>query len=386
MMRSTPRCDTDPEPLDDSGFGLIPLLIIIATYKRVFIGLPLAAALIAAAISIVMPEVYGATTRLLPVQQARPSALLLQLTDVAGAFAGRGAVQHSDELYAGMLSSRNVQDSLIEQFDLQKIYKTGTREKTREKLKENTFIRLGKDGLITIDVEDGDRNRAAKIANAYADALLRLTRSLALSETSKQRVFFEEQFQLSKRNLAGIEMKLSDALHQNGILSVDDTSSAMVKTIGILTQKISAKEIELGAVRGIITPSNPNYLIAKEELNSLRGELSKLETGRATGGSRQNTPTSNGGNVLRELKYQQTLYELRARQYEVARLDEANTPSVVQVLDRAVAPEKKLRPKRAIIVIVTSFYAFCGAIFWVFFSEVIIRATRMRECADRGAI
>ena len=57
---------------------------------------------------------------------------------------------------------------------------------------------------------------------------------------------------------------------------------------------------------------------------------------------------------FRELKYYETLYELLARQYEMARIDEAKEATLIQVLDKAIEPEKKSSPKRAIIVILAA--------------------------------
>jgi len=43
-----------------------------------------------------------------------------------------------------------------------------------------------------------------------------------------------------------------------------------------------------------------------------------------------------------------------AKQYEMARLDEAREGAVIQVVDEAVAPERKSKPKRGLISALTS--------------------------------
>lgn len=385
MTRATPPFDAGPEPVDERGFGLVALLIIMATHKKVLVLFPLAAALVAAAVSLVVPEVYRASAKVLPAQQGRPSAALLMAQLIGSASAineGDGALRPIG-LYAEMLASRNVEDALIRKFDLDTVYHAQTREKTRETLKANTFIRAGMDGLISIDVEDGDRNRAAQLANAYSDELLRLTREIALSEASKRRAFFERELQLSGNKLVRTERQLSASLADKGVLSVEGIGRVMVETIAELKARISAKEVELAAMRGFVTPRDPEYRSTAAALASLRSGLSNLENGRAAvDGAARNQGAGNAAD-LRDMKSQQMLYELRAAQYELARLDEANPPSVIQVLDRAVAPDKRLRPKRALLVIVTTFYAMCGAIFWVFLAEVIARARWMPGGARR---
>ncbi|XLM21261.1 hypothetical protein MKD33_03615, partial [Chromobacterium piscinae] len=58
---------------------------------------------------------------------------------------------------------------------------------------------------------------------------------------------------------------------------------------------------------------------------------------------------------LRELKYQETIFELLSKQYEMAKIDEAKDSSLIQVLDTAVPPELKSKPKRSLIVMLGLF-------------------------------
>jgi uncharacterized protein involved in exopolysaccharide biosynthesis len=82
-------------------------------------------------------------------------------------------------------------------------------------------------------------------------------------------------------------------------------------------------------------------------LSALRSQLAKLEqAGDAAGG-----PDYVG--KYREFKYQETLFELFARQYELARVDESREGALIQVVDVAAPPEKKSKPKRAITAAAT---------------------------------
>ena len=62
--------------------------------------------------------------------------------------------------------------------------------------------------------------------------------------------------------------------------------------------------------------------------------------------------------VARELKYHEALCDFLARHLEAARIDEAKNAVVVQVVDRAVEPERKSSPKRLLIVAITAALAF----------------------------
>lgn len=372
----------------DLGFNFLDMLIVLAKRKKLIIGLPLAVAVISAAISLALPNLYQAKTKLLPPQQSQSgaSALLSQLGGVAGIAAGAAAgIKNPSDLYVGMLKSRTVSDKLIARFDLKKRYDTETYEAARNRLQGRTTIVAGKDGMISIEVEDEGQKDVAGMTNAYVDELQRLTQTLAITEASQRRVFYERELEAAKNNLAKVEMALKGAMDTHGVISVDSESRAILETAARLKAQVSAKEIQLGSMRAFVTAQNPEFRRASEELTSLRNELAKLEGGRA--GTAQESGVSKAGldniQLMRDLKYYQMLYELLAKQYEVARLDEAKDPSLIQVLDPAVQPERKSNPKRALIVLAATLMSGFAVIVWVLFSAAKQRAMAVPADAAR---
>jgi uncharacterized protein involved in exopolysaccharide biosynthesis len=359
---------------DDAGFGLIDILAVLVKNKKLIVGLPLCVALLAAGVSMVIPDVFQARTKLMPPQAAQSSAAsFLSQLGVAGSVMGAAGLKNSSELYVGMLRSRTVADKIIERFHLRQAYDTKSQEIARRTLEENTAITAGKDGLIAIEVMDRDRKRVAPIANAYVQELINLTQVLAVTEASQRRLFFERQLERVKDNLAESELALKREMETKGVVSVDADSRAIVETVGQLRARISAKEIELNAMRPFVTTANPDFQRGQEQLNSLKAELSKLENGRepdaAPGQGKSGQTGLESIRALRNVKYYQMLYELLAKQYEVARLDEAKDNSVIQVLDSAVEPERKFKPKRAFIVAVAGLVALFLALVWSFARE-----------------
>ena len=361
----------------DNQISVMDLLIILLKRKKLIVGLPLATAAVAAIVSFAVQDIYKGSTTLLPPQQSQSgaAALLSQLGGMAGAAAGAAGIKNPNDLYVGMLKSRTVEDKLIAKFDLKKVYETNSQEIARRRLEGSTIINSGKDGLITIDVEDMDRKRAAELANGYVDELMQLTKVMAVTEAGQRRIFYERQLQQAKDNLAKAESALKGGLDAHGVISVDTESQALLGTIGRLRAQVSAKEIQLGSMRAFVTADNPEFKRVEEELRSGRAELAKLENGR--GGDANIGATLGAGKqngminikLLRDVKYYQMLYELLAKQYEVARLDEAKEPSLIQVLDPAVAPEFKFKPHRLLIVLLATLGGLLVATLWAFISE-----------------
>lgn len=368
-----------------ANINLIDILIVFAQRKRVLIAVPLVVALVAALLSLLIPNAYKATTKILPPQQAQSSAaaLLSQLGGVAGAAAGAAGVKNPNDTYIGMLKSRTVADSLIARFKLKDVYGKRYFDATRKELEDNTAINSGKDGLIAIDVEDEDAERSAALANAYAEELLRLTKVLAVTEAAQRRLFFERQLEASKNNLANAEVALKAVLGTHGVISVDSESRAIVETVARLRAQIAAKEIQLGAMRAFVTNNNQEYKRSEQELGSMRSELARLENGRPDADPQAALSGKQAGleniKLLRDIKYHQMLYELLAKQYEIARLDEAKDASIIQVLDKAQVPERKFKPKRLILTMVAGMLGLFFAIIWVLLADA-----RQRVAADPG--
>lgn len=303
--------------------------------------------------------------------------------------AGAAGIKNPNDLYVGMLGSRTIADNLISRFNLKKVYDTDSNEKARKALDDNTVINNGKDGLITIEVHDKNQKLVAPLANAYVEELEKMTSSLSITEAAQRRKFYEQQLEQTKNNLAAAEAKLKSSLDRHGVASVDVESKAILETVGRLRAQISLKEIELNSMKQFVTSQNSDYQRTNEELKSLREELSNLENGRTPSDSENPGAKSQAGlenvKVLRDVKYYQMLYQMLAKQYEIARLDEAKDASVIQVMDPAVEPERKFKPERTLIVLLSAVAAFVAAVLSAFLSDAKQRALLESSGAARWA-
>ena len=372
-----------------SDMNLLELLIIITTHKVLIICVTLVALLIGAAIAFLLPNVYKASTTVLPPQQAQSgaAAILSQLGGVAGVAAGAAGIKSPNDIYIGILKSRTISDKLIKQFDLQRVYDVETLEAARKKLEGNTAVTSTKEGLINIDVLDKDPTRVFKIANSYVTELVSLTKSIAITEAGQRRMFFEKQLEETKDKLASAEVKLKGSMEASGVVSVDADSKAIVETAARLRAQISAKEIELNAMQSFVTSDNPGFKLAQAQLKSLKTEEFRLANGRGKQSDSGLQESSGLKNIrtLRDLKYFQMLYDVLAKQYEVARLDEAKDTSLIQVLDVAQQPERKAKPARALIALMAAIFGFLAAVAWAFFRDSKRRTLSTAHGAEQYA-
>jgi uncharacterized protein involved in exopolysaccharide biosynthesis len=359
----------------DDEISLLDLAITIAKHKKAILVTPLITGVLALIIAFIMPAVYTADTQILPPQQQSSAATML--ASQLGAFSGMGGaalgLKNPNDIYIAMLKSRSLQDNMIRRFNLQNVYKTKTSTETRNSLTSCTKVNSSKDGLITVSVDDSDPKRAAAIANGYIEELQRLTQVLAVTEASQRRLFFEKQLLQTKQQLSDAEVALKQTQEKTGLIQLDAQAAGLVQSAANIRAQIAMKEVQLGAMRTFATGNNPDYIRSQQELGGLRAQLSKVETGSVTSGKAPEAGLEYIRKV-RDVKYYETIYELLAKQFEMAKLDEAKESSVIQVLDKAITPEKKSKPKRIMIVIIAALASGFIAVLWAFIKEALEKA------------
>ncbi|MBI5068805.1 MAG: lipopolysaccharide biosynthesis protein [Deltaproteobacteria bacterium] len=385
--------DSTPNPALPAPPEMVPLdlLIVVGRHKRLVARITIATAALSIVASLLLPRTFTAATRILPPQQGQSTAaaLLGQLGGgLAGMASGALGIKNPSDLYIGMLKSQAVADPIIERLGLRELWSTQYFVDARVRLAGSTRFLADKSGIITIEVEARTPALAADIANAYVEQLHRLTGTLAVTEAGQRRIFFERQLQQTKEKLADAEVKLRQAIESGGLVSVDAQGRAAVETVARLRAQISAKEIQIGAMKGYAAAGNPDLQRAERELSSMRQELTRLESGIPGGEGGASIPGDAKGvaniRLMREVKYQEVMFELLAKQYELARVDEAKEAPVIQVLDKATPPERKSGPKRAVIVIGSTLAGLLAGVV-VAFARNALESAR-QDPAQRGRL
>ena len=360
--------------------SLLDLVQIVADNIKLLTVGPLAVGVTALAISFAIPPTYTATTKFLPPQQQQSLAAgMLSSLGALGGLAGAAAgLKSPADQYLAYLKSDNVQDALIERFKLQERYDEKYKIDARKELSKNARISSGKDGLITVEVDDKDAKVSAELANAHVEELRRLLGQLAVTEAQQRRLFFEKQLNQTKDKLTQAEQALRSSGVDASALKSDPR--AAVTAVAQLQAQVTAQEVKVASLRGYLTESAPDFKQAMTELGALRAQLNKLENANSkTGGDSDYTAR------YREFKYQETLFELFAKQYEIARVDEAREGAVIQVLDVAQTPEKKSKPKKALITILATLSSGFALLLYVFIRQGLRNAKRSSETAEKLA-
>ena len=365
----------------DDEISLLDLLQTIVDNLRLLVLGPLAVGMLALGCSYLIPPTYTAKTQFLPPQQQQSAAasMLASLGSLGGLAGAVGGIKNPADQYLAYMKSVTLQDSLIERFKLLERYEAKTKTDARLELKENVRAVSGKDGLISVEVDDKDPKFAAELANAHVEELGKLLGKLATTEAQQRRLFFEKQLNQAKQKLILSEIEIKSTGVSGSVLKSNPASA--VAAVASLQAGVTAQEVKLGAMRGYLAETAPEFKQALNELANLKAQLAKQEKDTPA-----NSNLSTQGDYVskyREFKYNETLFELFAKQFEIAKIDESREGAVIQILDIAQPPERKSKPNKAIIAIIASLAAGFTLLLFVFIRQALNSSNKDQESANK---
>lgn len=351
----------------------------IAIYVSVFM-------VVGATLALLTKPSFTGSALIMPPQQSQSTltSLLGQLGSLASLTGMSSQIKSPAEMYIGVLESRTIADHLIDKFHLQALYRTKTMEDTRVALKKHSKFVATKDGLIHIMVDDHSPTRASDLTNAYLDELYLMNSHLAVTEAAQRRVFFDQELANEKNALTTAEDALKQMEEKTGVIQITGQAESIIRSIAQIRAEIAAREVELQATKTFATEQNPDAMRLQEEIKSLRDQLSKLENdpraSRVSAGNLQAGRVPSVGleyaRRLRDVRFNEALYELLSKQYEAARIDEAKAAPLIQVVDRAVPPDKKSSPHRVLLTLGFGFAGFLIA----YMVTIVSRMLDRMEC------
>lgn len=367
----------------DSEFSFLDLLQPVVDNLRLLVLGPLAVGVVAFGLAFLIPPTYTAKTQFVPPQQQQSTAasMLASLGTLGGLAGAVSAIKNPADQFLAYMKSVTLQNALIERFKLKERYDEKTMIETRKALTEKVRATSGKDGLISVEVDDKDPQFAADLANAHVEELAKLLGKLAVTEAQQRRLFFEKQLLKAKDKLTHAEIELKATGIAGSVLKSNPTSA--IATVAALQAQVTAQEVKVGAMRGYYAENAPDFKQALKELINLRAQLSKQEQSVPTGGKA--SIEADYVTKFRDFKYQETLFELFAKQYEMAKVDEAREGAVIQVLDLAHAPEKKAKPQKALIAIIATFTTGFALLLLVFVRQALSNAGQREGSTHRLA-
>lgn len=349
---------------EEAEISVLDLLAALGRKKYIFIRTVVVAVVIGILLVLFLPKNYTAEVTLLPPQsQSSLGSMLSSELGGLGAMAslagGSLGLKNPNDRYVAMFRSRVVEDAMVQKYGLMQEYHAKLLSVARKDFESHAKVDgTTKDGLIHISVTDRNPQRAAELANGYVAEFRDLSQHLAISEAAQRRLFYQSQMQQAQDQLTEAEAAMVKAEQQTGIIQVGGQTEALIQEGAQLRGQIAAKEAEIEGLRSFAAPGNPNLQQAEQELSSLQQQLSALAgNGKGAEGDLlipRGKLTDAEFDYLRKYRnvaYYQSIVNVLAQQYELAKLDEAKQGALIQVVDPAIPPDHKSSPKRGLILV-----------------------------------
>jgi len=396
---------------DDDEINFMDILLVIAKYNRFIMAFTAVSIVLALIYVMLQPFSYTAKTVILPPQpktESSVNALLGSLGGIGGlTVGGTLGLKNPSDMFVGMLKSRTLADQLVIKLGLQKLYKAKNLTEARRALENSTKITAGKDGFISVEYTSSDPKLAALIANTYVSELDKLNSTVALSEAAKRRLFYEKQIKLASVSLSQAETAMKQTQRKTGWYEFGGLDNSLMPGGGgggggggarvnasvlakaeELRAQITIIDVDLASMRRYMTEQNPTYMQAHATLAALKAKLIKLEGSPIEADVK--VPVNKLPDIgfayihqLRQLKFQQTLFELYTKQFEIAKMDEAKESPLVQVVDKALPPEERSWPKRAQMMVIATILALVISIMLAFIMNALDTAKQNPTSAER---
>jgi uncharacterized protein involved in exopolysaccharide biosynthesis len=377
--------------MTDKGVGFIDYFYILAQWRKMIFLNFIIVCFIAAGISLILPKVHRAQTTILPpIEESDGFGLssLLSKVPLSSLSIGLGSVSEETYTFLAIINSRTVMESIVREFDLRTRYRVKNIEKAVKKLRKNVSVKVNDEGTITLSTdvstkwlsdkatENETRKLARDMANFFIKELDRVNKHLKTERARNSRIFIEKRYLQNITDLHRAEEEFKQFQKKYGTIALPEQTSATISAATELKVQIISKEVEGGVLQKYVGPSHSEYLKVQNELNELRMKLNEFKSGERQ--NKENTKNSKGlflalndvpdiglqyGRLYREIFLQEKIMEFLLPQYESAKIQEAKTTPTLQVLDEAVIPIKRMKPKRAFFVmfwgVLSIFMSFC---------------------------
>ncbi|MEW5767824.1 MAG: GNVR domain-containing protein [bacterium] len=352
---------------------------VIKNHRRLIIGGTFLVGLVAAVVSLLLPRIYLAEASILPPAKENRAGLLSALSalPIGSQMLPLMGQSGIGGYYLPILRSQTVAVQIIKELGLMDKYEAENMEEAVKHLEKASRITQDKEGLIRIAVQAKSALLAARIANTYIKALQDYIDQNTIFEARQNRIFIEGQLTETEKELHQAEDALKAFQEGKGTVSISEEVTEAIKAAAELKARMAALEVQVGVMSSYTSPDHPDVVKKRLEIQELSKQYGLLEHG---GQDRSGVPLANVpavglefARLKREVIVQETLFKLLSEEYERAKISEAKEAPQVQILDSAVPPEKKYKPKVVLNIFIALITGLFLTTFLAFFREYLRR-------------
>jgi len=352
---------------------LLDFIYVLVRWKKLIIINFLFVTITTAIISLILPKWYASNATIVLSKNSGSSFLGTLLGGEALNLFGGGLSSVDEKRQMAILSSRRLLESVIKEFNLSEEYDSKTTEDAIETLKENLLFDYNYD-LNTITLTGyfrEDSVTSAKMVNFAVEKLNEINIELATEQARSERIFIEKRYNKNITDLKESEDKINIFQKAYGIIEITEQTRVSIEAIAMLTGEVTSSEIEYNILKKSLGINNPSVLKVKAKIDELKFQISKMSNQYSNLDIflPYNHLPDIGLDYLRlfkEVQIQNKIQEFLIPQYEQAKIQESKDTPALLYLDKAVPAEKRDKPKRLIMVLISGVISFFISIIIIF--------------------
>lgn len=349
-------------------------------WRKFIAGVTVAVAISAVVISLLLPNWYRASARVLVPESASgglSSAILGNLPAAATALLGGGPGGDYTR-YLALLTSRSMMEAAVDSFNLIQVYEVEGKETPVDaavrQLRDNAEFEIDMEyDFLHVSVLDKDRERAAQLANFFVRRLNEVNARLTSESASNYRQFIQNRYFEARAEMDSLLNATQRFQQEYGVFDLPAQAQGFFEQVATLRAGALEAEISHEALRAQYGPDNAQVRSMREVAEAANRKYRQALEGREEllPVPRSEVPAVARQFVALELEgtIQRTILEVLGPVYEQARFQEERETQAVQVVDEAIPPARKAKPKRSIICILATLSAFFLAVAFVLVYE-----------------
>ena len=283
-----------------------------------------------------------------------------------------GSSGDSSNRILAILNSRKLAELVVNEFDLERRFKTKTIEDAIDVYYEITSFEINQELMISMSVEmetdyfhpeeneEEIRNLVYNICSYLVDYLDSRYTELQTENARFQRITLEKRFEQNKAELEYIQNKAKDFALENNIISLPDQLTAVVETAGALEAEIVQKKIQLNSIKDFRSDGSSEVALLETSIKEMENSLRELYSSEFNEDRLSVLPLINDSAELllnyakieQERTVQTLLFQFLIQQVEQLKIQEAKETPSIQFIDTPRIPDRRSKPSRALLAII----------------------------------
>jgi tyrosine-protein kinase Etk/Wzc len=338
-----------------------------------------------------MPNVYRPIVKVLVDTSASSKSSTAMLSNSLGnIMLGIGGASQSNStmiILQEIIAGNRIKDKIGEEFNLYEKFGFANARTKKTLLRQaigNAFLAeynaaqaIGSSTIVmTMSYTDTDKEFAAKMLKRLIELIGEEFKNVMLEKVHAKKKFLQECLDVIEQDYNKAQQQLIDFQSQYGP-DLKSVAQEQTKYIAQLQAEIYKQELQ---IRSLYLPENdPQVIQLRDQIRQKKQLINEMKSGFHSF-SKAEVPLKEIPDLQRqytdiemEAKIQLELYSMMRKELENAKIEEADTIPVFQLLEEIEVPEEKDGPKRGLTCIIFALSAFLISIFISFVIEFFKR-------------